>query len=132
MVQRRAARFVKVDYSTTSSATAILADLQWSTLQQRRMQRKTVVLYRVVHQLVSISDTPFLIPARVSKGHNMKFAIPQSSVNSFPNLCHTSLEPAPSVSSLSTKLGGLQGPASIQLHVHVDQHQNFNLYINCF
>ena len=84
----------------------------------------------LVHQLVSIPDTPFLIPARVSKGHNMN--IPQSSVNSFPNLCHTSLEPAPSVSSLSTKLGGLQGPASIQLHVHVDQHQNFNLYINCF
>ena len=81
MVQRRAARFVKGDYSRTSSVTAMLADLEWNTLQQRRMQSKTVMLYRVVHQLVSIPVTPFLIPIRASRCHNMRYAIPRSTVN---------------------------------------------------
>ena len=81
MVQRRAARFVKGDYSRTSSVTAILAGLEWNTPQQRRMQSKTVMLYRVVHQLVSIPVTPFLIPIRTSRGHNLRYAIPMSTVN---------------------------------------------------
>ena len=81
MVQRRAARFVKGDYSTTSSVTAMLADLRRNTLQQRRMQCKTVMLYRIVHQLIAIPTTPFLIPGRSFRGHDMIFMIPQSSVN---------------------------------------------------
>ena len=81
MVQRRAARFLNGDYSRTSSVIAMLADLEWNTLQQRRMQSKTVMLYRVVHQLVSIPVTPFLIPTRASRGHNMRYAIPRSTVN---------------------------------------------------
>ena len=80
-IQRRAARFVKADYSRTSSLTAMLADLEWNTLQQRRRQSKTVMLYRVVHQLVSIPVKPFLIPTRASRGHNMRYAIPRSTVN---------------------------------------------------
>ena len=87
MVQQRAARCVYGDYS---SVTDMLSDLQWNTLQQRRMQCKTVMLYRVVHQLVSIPVTPFLTPVRDLRGHNMKFLIPQSTVNAhlysfFPN-----------------------------------------------
>ena len=81
LVQRRAALFVKGDYSRTSSVTAMLSDLQWNTLQQRRMQSKTVMLYTVVHQLVSIPVTPFLISARALRGHNMRFLIPQSTVS---------------------------------------------------
>ena len=81
MVQRRVARFVKGDSSRTSSVTAMLADLQWNTLQQRRMLSKTFMWYRVVHQLVSIPVTPFLIPTRASRGNNMIYAIPRSTVN---------------------------------------------------
>ena len=81
MVQRRAARFVKGDYSRTSSVTAMLADLEWNTLQQRRMQSKTVMLYRVIYQLVSIPVTPFLIPTRASRVNNMRYAVPRSTVN---------------------------------------------------
>ena len=81
MVQRRVARFVKGDYSRTSGVTSVLEDLEWNTLQQGRMQSKTVMLYRVVHQLVSIPVTPFLIPIRASRCHNMRYAIPRSTVN---------------------------------------------------
>ena len=82
MVQRRAARFVKGDYERTSSVTSMLTDLHWNTLQERRMQVKSAMLYRIVHNLVAIPVTPFLIPVRTSRGHSMKFFIPQSTMNS--------------------------------------------------
>ena len=90
MVRRRASRFVKGDYSRTNSVTALLADLQVNTLQQRRMQCKTVILYRIVHQLIGIPTTPFLITGRFSRGRNMRFMYTQSSVKAhlysfFPN-----------------------------------------------
>ena len=80
MDQRRGARFVKGDF-WTSSVTSMLADLPWNTLQERRMQSKPVLFYRIVHNLIAIPATPFLIPARASRGHNMRFCRPQSTVN---------------------------------------------------
>ena len=74
MVQRRAAQFVTGDSDRTSSVTSMLADLHWNTLQERRMQSKSVIFYRIVHNLVAIPATPFLIPARASRRHNMRFA----------------------------------------------------------
>ena len=53
MVQRRAARFVTVDYRTTSSVTQMLDALQWTELQQRRKRAK--VIMRIVNHLVAIS-----------------------------------------------------------------------------
>ena len=64
MVQRRAARFVKGDYERTSSVTSMLTDLHWNTLQERRMQVKSAMLNRIVHNLVATPATPFLIPIR--------------------------------------------------------------------
>ena len=82
IVQRAwAARFVKGNFDRTSSVTSMLADLRWNTLQERRMQSKSVMFYRIVHNLVAIPATPFLIPARGSRGHNMRFCRHQSTVN---------------------------------------------------
>ena len=76
MVQRRAAWFVKGYYERTSSVTSVLTGLHWSTLQERRMQVKSAMLYRIVPNLVAIPATPFLIPIGTSRG------IPQLTVNS--------------------------------------------------
>ena len=73
MVQRRATQFVKGNYERTSSLTSMLTDLHWNTLQERRMQVKSAMLCRIVHYLVAIPATPFLIPVRTSRGHSMKF-----------------------------------------------------------
>ena len=81
MVQRRAALFVKGDFDRTSSVTSMLADLRWNTVQERTMQSKSIMLYRIVHNLVAIPATPSLIPARASRGHNMRFCRPQSTMN---------------------------------------------------
>ena len=83
MVQRRAARFVKGDYDRTSSVNTLLNDLGWEALQQRRRYAKATMFYSIVYGLVCIPSAPFLIPAsaKATRGHNMKFHVPQSSVN---------------------------------------------------
>ena len=53
-VQRRAARFATGDYQRTSSVTAMLQQLQWQTLQSRRAYAQTVMMYRIVYNLVDI------------------------------------------------------------------------------
>ena len=55
----------------------MLADLSWNTLQERRLQSKTVMF----DQLVVIPTTPHLIPARTPRGHNIQVLLPQSTVN---------------------------------------------------
>ena len=75
MVQRRAARMVFSDFRSTSSATPMLQQLQWSTLQERRAQTKVVMMYRIVYHLVDISSC-HLTPTISVRGHNMKFLVP--------------------------------------------------------
>ena len=52
-VQRRAARWVMRDYQLTSSVTAMLQDLNWRTLDQRRIDSRLVLLYKVTYYLSS-------------------------------------------------------------------------------
>jgi hypothetical protein len=62
-VQRRAARFATGDYQCTSSVTAMLQQLQWQTLQSRRAYAQTVMMYRIVYNLVDIpSNTTSTAP----------------------------------------------------------------------
>ena len=74
MVQRRAARFVKSDYSRTSSVTAMRQDLGWDTLQQRRDQARLSMMYRITHQQVDIPAERYLTPLdNRTRGHNTRF-----------------------------------------------------------
>jgi hypothetical protein len=56
-VQRRAARFATGDYQRTSSVTAMLQQLHWQTLQSRREYAQTVMMHRIVYNLVDIPYT---------------------------------------------------------------------------
>ena len=47
MVQRRAARFIKRDYSYESSVTQMLKNLDLSSLENRRKMNKLTVLYKI-------------------------------------------------------------------------------------
>ena len=51
MVQRRAARFIKRDYSYESSVTQMLKDLDLSSLENRRKMNKLTVLYKIRNNL---------------------------------------------------------------------------------
>ena len=72
-VQRRAARYVTKRYERTDSVTAMLDDLSWETLEQRRLKARTIMGYRVIHQLVMIPNNQ-LVPTTVcTRGHSRKF-----------------------------------------------------------
>ena len=54
-VQRRAARFVKSEYSTTpGSVTKILNDLEWPTLEKRRKVARLTMMFKVVSGLSAL------------------------------------------------------------------------------
>ena len=52
--QRRAARWVCRDYSYTSSVTAMMKDLNWRPLNQRRIDSRLIMLCKVTYDLVAI------------------------------------------------------------------------------
>ena len=63
-VQRRAARFVKNDYTsrTQGCVTSMLTSLEWQTLEQRRRISRLVMMYKIQHQLVDIDRDLYLRP----------------------------------------------------------------------
>ena len=78
-VQRRAARFVTNNYNTTSSVTAMMEQLQWESLQQRRMRAKVVMTYRILHSLVAIPSSPYFHHlGAATRGHSYRYRVPYS------------------------------------------------------
>ena len=66
-VQRQAARFIKNDYKSRfeGCVTSMLEDLKFQILQQRRLETRLVMLYKVVQGMVpAINAGEFLIPIR--------------------------------------------------------------------
>ena len=53
-VQRRAARWATRDYKYTSSVTAMLKDLNWHPLDQRRIDSRLLMMYKVTYEIVAI------------------------------------------------------------------------------
>ena len=62
MVQRRAARYVTNRYHNTSSVNSMLQDLNWPTLQQRRLRTRLIFFYKITHNLVAIHPSNLLFP----------------------------------------------------------------------
>ena len=61
-VQRRAARWVKRDYQQTSSVSAMLLSLYWRRLDQRRIDTRLAIMYKISHNLVAIPIHTYLTP----------------------------------------------------------------------
>ena len=59
-VQHRAARWVKRDYSRTSSVTAMLQSLKWRRLDLRHIDNRLSVMYKITHDLVAIPRDQYL------------------------------------------------------------------------
>ena len=59
-IQRRAARFVKNDYSKTSSVTSMLRDLKWQPLAERRRDQRLCLLFKIISGLVAIPTEPHI------------------------------------------------------------------------
>ena len=81
----RAARFVLYDYSRNSSVSAMLAGLNWQSLEERRIINKLTMFYKIRSYSVNIS-----FPAEISlgfrgtrKSHDCKFMPLSASVNTY-------------------------------------------------
>lgn len=78
MVQRRAARFVCNNYSREASVTAMLDELGWCSLKQRRTDQRLIMLYKIVNNLIEVDIVNELKPhSRHSRNiHSNSFRVP--------------------------------------------------------
>ena len=68
MTQRRAARWVKSNYSSYGSVTEMLHDLGWRSLEQRRHDARLIMFYKIVYGLVAIQlPSYFERPLRITR-----------------------------------------------------------------
>ena len=58
-VQRRAARFVRSNYSRNQSVTSLMRDMNWTPLRERKARAKVTTVYKATHHMV---DIPFDLP----------------------------------------------------------------------
>ena len=84
MVQRRAARYACNQYHNTSSVTDMIDNLNWPTLQQRRLKTKIIMFYKVVHQIIAVPST-ILTPtdSRTRQAHPYTYRHLQASKDSY-------------------------------------------------
>ena len=54
LVQRRGARYVKQEFHHMASVTALLKDLQWPELAERRREARLALMYKIIHGKVAI------------------------------------------------------------------------------
>ena len=104
-VQRRAARWTKHDYGRTSSVTDMLQSLQWRRLDQRRIDSRLSLCYKITNSLVAIplEDYMTLTNRRSRHSHELAFKLIDSFTdyykfsfffqNSFPLESSTSQRP---------------------------------------
>ena len=74
-VQHRSARCIMQNYNRHASVTTMLQHLDLPTLQQRRRHSKSIMLYRIRHQLANIPTTTYITPAtRNTQHYNLPYA----------------------------------------------------------
>ena len=64
-VQRRAARWVKHDYGQTSSVTEMMQSLHWRRLDQRRIDNKLSLMYKITHSFQELYFTGTTSPSKL-------------------------------------------------------------------
>ena len=83
-VQRCAARYVMNNFSSHASVSEMTTTLGWPTLEQRRKIFGTVMLYKIINNLVEVPTDGILVPSELQlRGHTRKFLQLQCSVNAF-------------------------------------------------
>ena len=85
-VNRRAARFIVGDHSPRSSITAMLAQLGWSTLEDRRQNLRLTLMFKVVKKLVAVPPTHLdRADSRTRANHPHKFRTIRTSTELYRN-----------------------------------------------
>ena len=76
-LQRRSARWAIRDYRRTFSVAQMIKDLNWRTLEQRRIDSRLTRMYKITYDLVTIPAADYLIPNTRQSRHNRQLAYRQ-------------------------------------------------------
>ena len=74
-IQRRAARWIRQDYSSRSSVTAILSELGLDELTKRRQEQRLTLMIKIMHKLVAVGQDDFNLQradSRTRASHSFK------------------------------------------------------------
>ena len=91
MTQRRAAHWVKSNYSSYDSVTEMLHDLGWRSLEQRRHDARLIMFYKIVYGLVAIQlPSYFEHPMKITRYmHSLSYR----QIHTAANYCQYSFFP---------------------------------------
>lgn len=146
-IQRHFARFILNDYRWTSSVTAMIHQLQWQTLQERRAHLKVAMMYRIINSYIDIPGSYLVQATQTNRGHSMKLLVPnartlhvtyQNPSSQIPSGCgicyHRKLSAAPLLTYLNSRCrsSNFVREARTFLAAHSDIVENFlqhTLYI---
>ena len=71
-IQRKAARFVCNNYQRYSSVIAMMQQLNWPTLEQRRYEAKAIMMYKILNDLVQVNHSDLVYNSSVTRGHSLR------------------------------------------------------------
>ena len=74
-VNRRAVRVVynKSWWDPSVSPTALMKELGWSSLEDRRYRQRMAMMYNISHGLVAMPPTELIHPQRATRDHSLKY-----------------------------------------------------------
>ena len=84
-VQRCAARFVCHDFGPRSSVTQMLSDLGWQQLKDRRKHIRLGLLFKIIHDIISVLHQDLLLKAdsRTRSSHQFKYRTIRTSTDPY-------------------------------------------------
>ena len=75
--QGRSARWATHDYQHTSSVTQMIKELNWHALEQRCIDSRLTLMYKITYDLVATPAADYLIPNTRQSKHNHHLAYRQ-------------------------------------------------------
>ncbi len=85
-VQRKGARFCLQNYAPLASVTGMLDTLGWKTLEERRVESRLSMMYKISHNLVDFNTDQYLKlhpESRTRGSHPLKYQIPKATKDVF-------------------------------------------------
>ena len=86
-VNRRAVRVIynKSWWDPTVSPTALMKELGWSSLEDRRYRQRMAMMYNISHGVVAVPPTELIRPQRSTRGHSLKYQTTSTNNNRTKN-----------------------------------------------
>ena len=133
MVQRRATFWILSSYSPYQSVTELQQQLNLRTLEQRRVDAKVIMLYKIIHGLVAI-PIPSYFERPMRSTHHTRHPLALRQIHSTANYYKFSFFPSTVVNWNQFPAQTVLLPTLGQFSVAVQTHNHHIPYINnnCF